>query len=101
MISLSVNTYGTRVVQKTIELLFTIKLVDKFIQITEPILMDLIQDINGNHVIQKIVSCINKNDYVYEFLIKNFYVASRGKYGCCAMQKCIEYANLYFKVINI
>ena len=74
---------------------------DKFIKITENIIMELMQDINGNHVIQKIVSCIKKNEYVYDFLMENFYVASKSKFGCCAMQKCIEYANSYYKVFKI
>ena len=63
--------------------------------------MELMQDINGNHVIQKIVSSIKKNEYVYDFLMENFYVASKCKFGCCAMQKCIEYANSYYKVFKI
>jgi len=93
-----INSHGTRVIQKIVELLTTNKLADKFIELIHPIILDLMIDINGNHVIQKIVSCMKKNEFIYDFIIKNYLSVSRNKFGCCAMQKCIEYANLYYKV---
>ena len=93
------NLHGTRVIQKLIEILTTERLIDKFIEGINPIILELINDNNGNHIIQKFVVFIKKNGFIYEFLINNYAQISSNKHGCCILQKCIEYSNPYYKVI--
>ena len=98
MLSLCLNSHGTRVIQRVIEFLRTEKIVDKFIECVKPIIIDLVKDINGNHIIQKFVLMVSKNEFVYETLISNYIIVATDKHGCCVLQKCIEVSNPTYKV---
>jgi len=56
---------------------------------------NLIKDINGNHVIQKILLIYpqNKNSFILEEINKNIIEISKLKQGGCIFQKVNEKAN--------
>ena len=78
---ISINNYGTRVIQKTLEKLVnnnyskieTPELNNSIIKLIEKHLYDLCCDKNGNHVYQKLLKVFfyekeNKNDFLYNYL---------------------------------
>ena len=78
---ISINNYGTRVIQKTLEKLVnntyskieTPEFNNSIIKLIEKHLYDLCCDKNGNHVYQKLLKVFyyekdNKNDFLYEYL---------------------------------
>jgi len=56
---------------------------------------DLAEDINGNHVIQKILSSWSPkyNQFIYDSMVSQCVEIACHKHGCCVMQKCIDGAN--------
>ena len=50
------------------------------------------EDINGNHVIQKILFTWPEkyNQFIFDAMIKHCQVIACHKHGCCVMQKCID-----------
>jgi pumilio RNA-binding family len=80
---ITVNNYGTRVIQKTLEKLIDInnsyskiegpELTNCFVELIRKHLYDLCCDKNGNHVYQKLLKVFNdenKNDFLYDYLAK-------------------------------
>ena len=56
--------------------------------------VDLVQDLNGNHVIQK---CLNrlgaeKSQFIYDAVGKHCVVVGTHRHGCCVLQRCIDHA---------
>jgi pumilio RNA-binding family len=65
-----------------------------------PKVRELAEDINGNHVIQKILSCWTPehNQFIYDAMINQCVEIACHKHGCCVMQKCIDGANQKQKI---
>ena len=87
--------HGTRSIQKIIEVL---KFEEHKIQLSDYLIKDFIpltHDINGNHVIQKILSTWSPQDkqFIYNHLEKNVIEIACHKHGCCIMQKSIDAAD--------
>lgn len=62
--------FSTRVVQKLIETLKTRQQISRVISALEPGFLALIKDLNGNHVIQRCLQCLSKEDNkVYSFFL--------------------------------
>ena len=107
-INLSISTYGTRVIQKLLEILAiknnTKNNKDKEIHeqcfkllnnnITNNIVA-LSSNNNSSHIIIKYVSEIKypKNIQLFNEIYKNFVPLCKDKHGCCVIQKCIEFGN--------
>ena len=53
---------------------------------------ELAEDINGNHVIQKILFTwkAQHNQFIYEAMMQKCVEIACHKHGCCVMQKCID-----------
>jgi len=96
-LSLCLNPHGTRVIQRLVDFLKTDRIIDKFIECVEPIIIDLVKDINGNHIIQKFVNSVRKSDFIYDILIRNYVKVATDKHGCCVLQKCIEVSSPKYK----
>ncbi|XP_076920754.1 pumilio homolog 9-like [Bidens hawaiensis] len=62
LVQISMNTHGTRVVQKVIETLKTRQQIKLVISAIERGFLDLIKDLNGNHVIQRCLQCFSNED---------------------------------------
>ncbi len=65
-------------------------------------MIQLVLDINGNHIIQKFISLYSDNEFIFERIMKNFNQIITDKHGCCVMQKCIEVADQSYreKIMN-
>lgn len=95
-LDLGCNPHGTRVIQKIIEVITHNKdLINYFIQVFEKNSINLMKDINGNHIIIKYVFTLVAplNDFIYKQLVDNIIDICTHKHGCCVLQKCIEGAN--------
>jgi hypothetical protein len=95
-LDLGCSPHGTRVIQKIIEVIIHSKdLVTFFIQVFEKFSINLMKDINGNHIIIKFVFTLVSplNDFIYRQLVENIVEICTHKHGCCVLQKCIEGAN--------
>ena len=94
MEQIGTNQYGTRVLQDLIDYLTTEKLFISFVNIILPYVKNLIIDLNGSHIIYKLI--ITKNKYVK--IIENIIcmqvkdIAITRK-GCNFLKKYFEFAN--------
>jgi Pumilio-family RNA binding repeat len=54
----------------------------------------LIQDLNGNHVIQKCLTQLRPEDaqFVYDAAGKHALIVGTHRHGCCVLQRCIDHA---------
>lgn len=89
---IATNSYGTRGFQKMLE--YTTS--DTDYEILKDFLtsnvFNLIKDVNGNHVVQKIIQIIpaNKNSFILNEIIKHIVDISKLKQGSCVFQKVID-----------
>ncbi len=92
---LGFNAHGTRVIQKIIQVINNKRLFEIFLQKFSFHILDLFKDVNGNHIIIKFVSIIKApvNNILYVTILENILEISTNKHACCALQKCIDYAN--------
>lgn len=96
LVAISKNMHGTRAVQRLIEALET---PEEFRLVREALkgnVVALIQDLNGNHVIQK---CLNKmepndNQFIYDAVALNCVQVATHRHGCCVFQRCVDHATL-------
>jgi len=103
LVKISRNIHGTRAVQKTIELITHPQEIKYVREALKGNVVSLIQDLNGNHVIQK---CINKlepndNQFIYDAVARHCVQVSTHRHGCCVMQRCIDHASSQQKIMLI
>ena len=57
--------------------------------------MQLIQDLNGNHVIQKCLNRLSAEDaqFIFNAVGANCVVVGTHRHGCCVLQRCIDHAS--------
>jgi hypothetical protein len=93
------HPYGTRVIQKILEKANK-KNINNFITLVVLNCIELANNVNGNHVILKILQSRQEySDHVLSRICTNFMIISTNKQGCATMQKCHEYANITQKNI--
>lgn len=94
LVRISLNTHGTRVVQKLIETLKTRQQISRVISALEPGFLALIKDLNGNHVIQRCLQCLSKEDNKFIFVAAAKYCVeiATHQHGCCVLQRCISHS---------
>ena len=101
-LNLGLNCHGTRVLQKLIDVVYqNNKLFNFYLKILSPyFIICFINDVNGNHIIQKLVVVLGfpRNKFIYEIIKENIIEIAMHKHGCCVLQKCIENANILQKV---
>ena len=102
LFSICIHNYGTRVIQKTLEKLDkgnyskieTEKLNSVFQNMIEKHLYELCCDKNGNHVYQKLLKIFpkenNKNDFLYDELIKINFKVSIIQQGATLLNVALE-----------
>lgn len=101
---ISINQYGTRSLQKIIDTVETQEHIDMIIRgfsqehTSIEQVVTLINDLNGNHVIQK---CIFKFqpanfDFIIDAIVNNdnIITISTHKHGCCVLQKLLSVCTL-------
>lgn len=101
--NIAVNCYGTRGLQKMLEVTKTendYAIIKEFITNS---IFNLIKDINGNHVVQKVLHIYphNKNSFILDEINQNIIEISKLKQGGCIFQKVNEKANEQDKVNKI
>uniref|UniRef100_A0ACD5TUT3 Uncharacterized protein n=1 Tax=Avena sativa TaxID=4498 RepID=A0ACD5TUT3_AVESA len=94
LLRISLNTHGTRAIQKLIETVKTKKQIVRIISALQPGFMHLVNDLNGNHVIQKCLSNFGaeENKFIYEAAATHCFEMAIHRHGCCVLQKCITSA---------
>nr|KYP75641.1 Pumilio domain-containing protein C6G9.14 [Cajanus cajan] len=94
LVRISLNTHGTRVVQKLIETLNSAEQVSMVKSAIQPGFLDLIRDLNGNHVIQRCLQCLScqDNQFIFDAAVKFCVEIATHRHGCCVMQRCIDYS---------
>lgn len=95
MVRIALNQHGTRALQKMIEFVSTPQQVGIIIEALNSDVVHLIQDLNGNHVIQK---CLNKlsaadAEFIFDAVGKNCVEVGTHRHGCCVLQRCIDHAS--------
>ncbi|GBE61602.1 pumilio-family RNA binding repeat containing protein [Babesia ovata] len=95
LIDIALNMHGTRAVQKLLEVLRSPEHVRKVTHILSGGVVQLVTDLNGNHVIQKCLLVLKAEDceFIFQSVIKNCVCLATHRHGCCVMQRCIDAAN--------
>ncbi|KAJ7946715.1 pumilio-like 5-like isoform X1 [Quillaja saponaria] len=94
LVRISLDTHGTRVVQKLIETLKTRQQISLVISALEPGFLALIKHINGNHVVQRCLQCLSNEDNKFIFVAAAKYCVdiATHQHGCCVLQRCISHS---------
>jgi hypothetical protein len=97
---IGISPHGTRVVQKLIECIRTSNDLEMFNETFKLYVIDLVKDINGNHIIIKYISKIQfpVNQFIYDMICDSYVELATNKHGCCVIQKCLDYATPHQKV---
>ena len=92
LLKLSLNAYGTRVVQALIENIKDNKynLLTTFTGFLSKIMNKLINDLNGSFVLMHYAEVVMDNEIIYNFLNNNILEICRKTYSCSALQKFID-----------
>lgn len=96
LVKLSRGPHGTRSVQKLIEMSSdSAAFIRKIGEELAKDVVELIQDVNGNHVIQK---CLNQwsppyNQFIYNAAEVDIVNLSTHRHGCCVLQRSINAAS--------
>ena len=91
---LTLNLYGCRCVQELISIL-SVENMSIITNELKPFYDNCIQDKNGNHVIQKLIEKVDKNDLndIYLVAVNNIIYLSKHQYGCRVIQRLFKYCN--------
>jgi hypothetical protein len=87
--------YFTRSVQK-----LTLWQTQIIIQALSGQVVDLIQDLNGNHVIQKCLNHLKSPEaqFIFDAVGEHCITVGTHRHGCCVLQRCIDHASGFQKV---
>ncbi|CAA7018677.1 unnamed protein product [Microthlaspi erraticum] len=92
LIKMSLNNYGTRVVQKMIETVKTKHQIEMVKSGLKPGFLALVNDLNGNHVIQTCLTSLGQydNKFVLDAATRHCAEIATHRHGCCVLQCCIS-----------
>ncbi|KAJ5721854.1 Armadillo-like helical [Penicillium malachiteum] len=95
LVQIALNQHGTRALQKMIEYISNQEQTQIVIRALKYNVVDLVKDLNGNHVIQK---CLNRlsaadADFIYEAVGEACVIVGTHRHGCCVLQRCIDHAS--------
>ena len=95
MVRIALNQHGTRALQKMIEFISTEKQIQIIIEALRHRVVDLIQDLNGNHVIQKCLNKLSPADaqFIFDAVGGACVEVGTHRHGCCVLQRCIDHAS--------
>ncbi|KAF6841318.1 RNA-binding protein [Colletotrichum musicola] len=95
MVRIALNQHGTRALQKMIEFVTTPTQIDMIINALRYQVVELIQDLNGNHVIQKCLNKLSAHDaqFIFDAVGTNCVDVGTHRHGCCVLQRCIDHAS--------
>ena len=95
MTQIALNQHGTRALQRMIEFVNTPRQTELIISALEYDVVQLIQDLNGNHVIQKCLNHLSSKDaqFIFNAVGENCVVVGTHRHGCCVLQRCVDHAS--------
>jgi hypothetical protein len=95
LVRIALNQHGTRALQKMIEFISTPGQIQTIIAALRYRVVELIQDLNGNHVIQKCLNKLTPTDAQFIFDAVGHHCVDVGthRHGCCVLQRCIDHAS--------
>jgi len=95
MVRIALNQHGTRALQKMIEHVSTPVQINLIINALRYQVVELIQDLNGNHVIQKCLNKLSARDaaFIFEAVGNHCIDVGTHRHGCCVLQRCIDHAD--------
>ncbi|KAL8641693.1 MAG: hypothetical protein Q9228_001524 [Teloschistes exilis] len=99
MVKIALNQHGTRALQKMIEFISNHEQIQTIIGALRDRVVELIQDLNGNHVIQKCLNRLSADDaqFIFDAVGLHCVVVGTHRHGCCVLQRCIDHASGYQK----
>ena len=94
MVKIALNSHGTRALQKMIEFVSTPEQIQTVTHALNDRVVELIQDLNGNHVIQKCLNRLTPKDaqFIFDTVGTSCVVVGTHRHGCCVLQRCIDHA---------
>ena len=100
LVQIALNQHGTRALQKMIEFISTSSQIKMIIDAFASQVVDLIQDLNGNHVIQKCLNHLKAEDaqFIFDAVGSQCIIVGTHRHGCCVLQRCIDHASGQQKV---
>jgi hypothetical protein len=95
LVRIALNQHGTRALQKMIEFISTSGQIQTIIGALRYRVVELIQDLNGNHVIQKCLNKLSPTDaqFIFDAVGTNCIDVGTHRHGCCVLQRCIDHAS--------
>ncbi|KAK4505012.1 hypothetical protein PRZ48_002975 [Zasmidium cellare] len=95
MTKIALNQHGTRALQKMIEFITTPEQTALIIDALRNDVVVLIQDLNGNHVIQKCLNHLSSPDasFIFDAVGDHCVTVGTHRHGCCVLQRCIDHAD--------
>lgn len=95
LVRIALNQHGTRALQKMIEFISTPEQVQTIINALRYRVVELIQDLNGNHVIQKCLNKLTSEDaqFIFDAVGEHCIDVGTHRHGCCVLQRCIDHAD--------
>jgi Pumilio-family RNA binding repeat len=86
--------HGTRSIQKLIENTTIPSHIQILVKSLNLQVCKLIKDLNGNHVIQKCLAKLsrNQNQFIYDAVSRQCISVATHRHGCCVLQRCLDYA---------
>jgi hypothetical protein len=95
MTQIALNQHGTRALQKMIEFVSTPQQTQMIIDAMRYDVVQLIQDLNGNHVIQKCLNHLSSVDaqFIFDAVGQHCVPVGTHRHGCCVLQRCVDHAS--------
>ncbi|TGZ77790.1 ARM repeat-containing protein [Ascodesmis nigricans] len=95
LVTIALNQHGTRALQKMIESLRTPEQINIVINALKNRVVELIKDLNGNHVIQKCLNRLKSEDaqFIFDAVGEHCIEVGTHRHGCCVLQRCIDHAD--------
>lgn len=97
LFQISINQHGTRALQKIIDSLNSDYQLELLTNGLKPFIIELIKDLNGNHVIQKILNKFQplQCQFIYDSILNGLFTVATHKHGCCVLQKCLNHVTTH------
>lgn len=95
LVTISLNMHGTRAVQKLIETLQGPDQIALVIGALRPGVVALINDLNGNHVVQRCLQRLTNQDsqFIFDAAASHCVEIATHRHGCCVLQRCVDFAS--------
>ncbi|PNS14495.1 Pumilio domain-containing protein isoform B [Sphaceloma murrayae] len=95
MVKIALNQHGTRALQKMIEFVSHPKQIVLVTEALQNEVVQLIQDLNGNHVIQKCLNHLKQQDvqFIVNAVCHHVVIVGTHRHGCCVLQRCVDHAS--------